>query len=122
MQSDPRNPTEGEQTYHYTLPQTPSANHIQQQVMLVGSPHHGQVAHNYAKAPNDGLIIATWILSACSVIISPLFCGLPAIICAIIAVAQNHPKGIQALVVSIVFPIIGLIVGVVAIGILFDGV
>ncbi len=87
----------------------------QQQPQMVVGPH-GQQVLVMQKPQSDGLIIAVWILSACSLIISPLFCGLPAIICAVIALTQNHPKGMQALIVSIVCPIIGIVIAIVVMG------
>ena len=83
----------------------------QQPQMVIGA--HGQQVFIMEKPPNDGLITAVYVLSALSLIISPLFCGLPAFICAIIAVTQNHPKGVQALIISIVCPIIGLVIAMV---------
>jgi len=41
---------------------------------------------------------------------------LPAVICAIIAVTQNHPKGVQALIISIVCPIIGIVIAIIIVG------
>ena len=63
--------------------------------------------------PNDGLITATYILSVCALLISPLFCGLPALVCALIAIGQNHPKGVQALVICILCSLAGLVFGMV---------
>ncbi len=106
----------------YAPPQQTITGHIPQQVvvgqqqsqMVIGP--HGQQVYVMQKPQGDGLIIAVWILSACSLILSPLFCGLPAIICAVIALTQNHPKGMQALIVSIVCPIIGIVIAIVVMG------
>lgn len=105
---------EGEISTQYVPTQQTITGQIPQQVivgqqqpqMVIGP--HGQQVYVMQKPQSDGLIIAVWILSACSLIISPLFCGIPAIICAVIAMTQNHPKGVQALIVSIVCPIIGI--------------
>ena len=86
----------------------------QQQPQMMGV--HGQQVLVMEKPPNDGLITAVYVLSACSLILSPLFCGLPAFICAIIAITQNHPKGVQALIISIVCPIIGVVIAMVLFG------
>ena len=87
----------------------------QQQPQMMMGPH-GQQVYVMQKPQSDGLITAAYILSVCSLIISPLFCGLPAVICAIIAVTQNHPKGVQALIISIVCPIIGIVIAIIIVG------
>jgi hypothetical protein len=92
--------------------QIPTQVVIGQQPQMVMGPL-GQQVMVMQEPQSDGLIIAVYILSACSLIISPLLCGLPAFICAIIALAQNHPKGMQALIVSIVCPIIGFVIAIV---------
>ena len=66
--------------------------------------------------PSDGLITATYILAASSLIISPFCCGGLAIICAIIAIAQGHPKGITALIVAIVLPLISFFITLMLLG------
>jgi hypothetical protein len=111
---EPTTQPEGVQTTHYVPTQQTIIGQIPQQV-LIGQQQQQMVMGPYGqqvlvmqKPQGDGLIIAVWILSACSIIISPLFCGIPAVICAIIALSQNHPKGMQALIVSIVCPIIGI--------------
>ena len=110
---------EGEISTQYVPAQQTITGQIPQQVivgqqqpqMVIGP--HGQQVYVMQKPQSDGVIIAVWILSACSLIISPLFCGFPAIICAVIAMTQNHPKGVQALIVSIVCPIIGIGISIV---------
>ncbi len=107
----------------YAPPQQTIASEIPQQVVIGQQQPH--MVEGFPNQPvmvmvqpehNDNLITAVWILSACSLIISPLFCGLPAFICAIIALTQNHPKGVQALIVSIVCPIIGVVIAIVVLG------
>ena len=105
----------------YAPPQQTLTGEVPQQVMIgQQQPQmmgvHGQQVLVMEKPPNDGLITAVYVLSACSLILSPLFCGLPAFICAIIAVTQNHPKGVQALIISIVCPIIGVVIAMLVVG------
>ena len=107
----------------YVPPQQTTSDEIPQQVvidqqqphMVAGFPNQ-PVMMMVQPEHNDGLITAVYVLSACSLILSPLFCGLPAFICAIIAVTQNHPKGVQALIVSIVCPIIGVVIAMLLFG------
>ncbi|MEC8927268.1 MAG: hypothetical protein VYB17_03315 [Candidatus Thermoplasmatota archaeon] len=116
MQPQPNNDQAGggyvpsQQTLTGEIPQQVMIGQQQPQMVIVA---HGQQVLVMEKPHNDGLITAVYILSAMSLIISPLFCGLPAFICAIIAITQNHPKGVQALIISIVCPIIGIIIAMV---------
>ena len=106
-------PNDNQVVQGYVPPQQTLTGEVPQQVMIgQQQPQmmgvHGQQVLVMEKPHNDGLITAVYVLSVCSLLISPLFCGLPAFICAIIAVTQNHPKGVQALIISIVCPIIGV--------------
>ena len=106
-------PNDNQVVQGYVSPQQTLTGEVPQQVMIgQQQPQmmgvHGQQVLVMEKPHNDGLITAVYVLSVCSLLISPLFCGLPAFICAIIAVTQNHPKGVQALIISIVCPIIGV--------------
>ena len=114
-------PNENQVTAEYVPPQQTLTGEVPKQVMIgQQQPQmmgvHGQQVLVMEKPPNDGLIPAVYVLSACALILSPLFCGLPAFICAIIAITQNHPKGEQALIISIVCPIIGVVIAMVLFG------
>ncbi|MCH2638084.1 MAG: hypothetical protein MKZ56_06965 [Candidatus Thalassarchaeum sp.] len=114
-------PNENQVTAGYVPPQQTLTGEVPQQVMIgQQQPQmmgvHGQQVLVMEKPPNDGLITAVYVLSACSLILSPLFCGLPAFICAIIAITQNHPKGVRALIISIVCPIIGVVIAMLLFG------
>ena len=118
MQAGSNNQPEGTDSTGYTPAQQTIIGQIPLQVPQAQQPQvvigpYGQPVYVMQKPQSDGLIIAVWILSDCSIIISPLFCGIPAVICAIIAITQNHPKGMQALIVSIVCPIIGIMIAIV---------
>jgi|TARA_Y100000992_G_scaffold79048_1_gene50129 hypothetical protein len=63
------------------------------------------------KPPSDALITAVYILSVCALLLSPLFCGLPGIICALVSANQGHKKANTALVVCIVCSVVGWIFG-----------
>ena len=114
-------PNDNQVVQGYVPPQQTLTGEVPQQVMIgQQQPQmmgiHGQQVLVMEKPHNDGLITAVYVLSVCSLLISPLFCGLPAFICAIIAVTQNHPKGVQALIISIVCPIIGVVIAMLIFG------
>ena len=114
-------PNDNQVVQGYVPPQQTLTGEVPQQVMIgQQQPQmmgvHGQQVLVMEKPHNDGLITAVYVLSVCSLLISPLFCGLPAFICAIIAVTQNHPKGVQALIISIVCPIIGVVIAMLIVG------
>ena len=125
MQTDPRNPNEGENPTYYTPPQTTISGHIPQQYVVGQQPQQvvigqqqpqvvvgpdGQQVFVMHKPPSDELIIAVWVLSGCAILLSPLTCGLAAIVCAAISMSQNHPKGKKALIIAIICPIVGLMI------------
>ncbi|MDP6865151.1 MAG: hypothetical protein QGG96_07075 [Candidatus Poseidoniaceae archaeon] len=103
--------------------QNPQPQYVQPQMQTVVMPTAGaqmvmtpQGMVMVGKPQGDGLITAAYILAICSLIISPLFCGLPAFICAVIAMSQGHPKGGGALAASLICPVIGFIIAMLLLG------
>ncbi len=104
-------------------PQYVQPQYVQPQMQTVVMPTGGaqmvmtpQGMVMVGKPQGDGLITAAYVLAVCSLILSPLFCGLPAFICAVIAMAQGHPKGGGALAASIICPIIGFFIAMMILG------